>query len=101
MNRGGRDTPLYRFVALKILRWELSAVPVQIRRLDQEARATGAVDDPHVVRVFSSGTDHGQFYRVICRVAEELQTFTTPGQITAALTSLKRSRANCNAPVLE
>jgi serine/threonine protein kinase len=60
-----RDTRLNRFVALKILRSELSADPVEIRRLEQEARATAAVNDPHVVQVFSSGTDHGQFYLVM------------------------------------
>jgi serine/threonine protein kinase len=60
-----RDTRLNRFVALKILRPELSADPVEIRRLEHEARATAAVNDPHVVQVFSSGTDHGQFYLVM------------------------------------
>ena len=60
-----RDTRLDRFVALKILRKELSADPDEARRLEQEARATAAVNDPHVVQVFSSGTDHGQFYLVM------------------------------------
>jgi tRNA A-37 threonylcarbamoyl transferase component Bud32/predicted RNA-binding Zn-ribbon protein involved in translation (DUF1610 family) len=60
-----RDTRLNRFVALKILRSELSADPNEIRRLEHEARATAAVNDPHVVQVFSSGTDHGQFYLVM------------------------------------
>jgi hypothetical protein len=60
-----RDARLNRFVALKLLRPELSADPAEIRRLEQEARATAAVNDPHVVQVFSSGTDHGQFYLVM------------------------------------
>ena len=60
-----RDTRLDRFVALKILRKELSADPDEARRLEHEARATAAVNDPHVVQVFSSGTDHGQFYLVM------------------------------------
>src|SRR3954454_10866917 len=60
-----RDTRLNRFVALKLLRPELSADPAEIRRLEQEARATAAVNDPHVVQGFSSGTDHGQFYLVM------------------------------------
>jgi len=60
-----RDTRLDRFVALKILRQELSADPEEARRLEQEARATAAINDPHVVQVFSSGTDHGQFYLVM------------------------------------
>lgn len=60
-----RDTRLNRFVALKLLRPELSADPAEIERLEQEARATAAVNDPNVVQVFSSGTDHGQFYLVM------------------------------------
>jgi hypothetical protein len=60
-----RDIRLNRFVALKILRPELSADPAEIQRLEQEARATAAVNDPHIVQVFSSGTDHGQFYLVM------------------------------------
>src|ERR1700716_3687250 len=60
-----RDTRLDRFVALKILRKELSADPDEARRLEHEARATAAVNDPHVVQAFSSGTDHGQFYLVM------------------------------------
>lgn len=49
-----RDIRLNRLVALKILRPELSSDPAEIRRLEQEARATAAVNDPHVVQVFSS-----------------------------------------------
>jgi eukaryotic-like serine/threonine-protein kinase len=60
-----RDTRLNRLVALKILRPELSTDPAEILRLEQEARATAAVNDPHVVQVFSSGSDHGQFYLVM------------------------------------
>src|SRR6478672_10749635 len=60
-----RDTRLNRFVALKLLRPELSADPAEIARLEQEARATAAVNDPNVIQVFSSGTDHGQFYLVM------------------------------------
>jgi serine/threonine protein kinase len=60
-----RDMRLNRFVALKLLRPELSADPAEIQRLEHEARATAAVNDPNVVQVFSSGTDHGQFYLVM------------------------------------
>jgi predicted RNA-binding Zn-ribbon protein involved in translation (DUF1610 family) len=60
-----RDTRLDRFVALKLLRSELSASPAEAARLEQEARATAAVNHPHVVQVFSSGYDHGQFYLVM------------------------------------
>ena len=47
-----RDTRLNRFVALKLLRPELSADPAEIARLEQEARATAAMNDPHVIQVF-------------------------------------------------
>src|SRR4051795_5223184 len=60
-----RDTRLNRFVALKLLRPELSADPREIQRLEQEARATALVNDPQVIQVFSSGSDHGQFYLVM------------------------------------
>jgi len=60
-----RDTRLDRDVALKILRQELSAEPKEAARLEQEARAAAAINHPHVVQVFSSGTDHGQIYLVM------------------------------------
>jgi hypothetical protein len=108
-----RDRRLNRFVALKILRPELSADPGEILRLEHEARATAAVNDPHVVQVFSPGTDHGQFYLVMEQLGQRLQTarrkfladyrtykdwkkqaqsFTGREQITAALTALRTAQ---------
>lgn len=60
-----RDTRLDRFVALKLLRKELSASPAEAARLEQEARVTAAVNHPNVVQVYSSGTAHGQIYLVM------------------------------------
>ena len=60
-----RDTRLDRFVALKLLRKELSADPAEAARLQQEARVTAAVNHPNVVQVYSTGTDHGQIYLVM------------------------------------
>lgn len=60
-----RDTRLDRFVALKLLRKELSADPAEAARLEQEARLTAAVNHPNVVQVYSSGTAHGQIYLVM------------------------------------
>src|SRR6266446_3094031 len=58
-----RDTNLDRFMALKILR--KGAEAGQTVQLQQEARITAAVNDPHVVKVFSFGSDHDQFYLVM------------------------------------
>ena len=60
-----RDGRLDRFVALKLLRKELSANPTEAARLEQEARVTAAVNHPNVVQVYSTGTAHGQIYLVM------------------------------------
>ncbi len=58
-----RDTSLDRFVALKILRRDAEAS--YTAQLQQEARVTASINHPHVVKVFSFGSDHGQFYLVM------------------------------------
>lgn len=60
-----RDTRLERFVALKLLRKELSADPTEAARLEQEARMTASVNHPNVIQVYSSGSAHGQIYLVM------------------------------------
>jgi hypothetical protein len=60
-----RDTLLDRFVALKLLRRDLSSEVDHTSQLQQEARMAASVSDPNVIQVFSSGTDHGQFYVVM------------------------------------
>src|SRR5213083_1176676 len=60
-----RDTLLDRFVALKLLRKNLSGEKEHTLRLQQEARVAASVNHPNVIQVFSSGTDHGQFYIVM------------------------------------
>src|SRR6266446_6356082 len=60
-----RDTLLDRFVALKLLRQDLGTGIDHEAQLQQEARVAASVNHPHVVQVFSSGTDHGQFYLVM------------------------------------
>src|SRR5436853_4428037 len=60
-----RDTQLDRMVALKLLRKDLEGGVDQALQLQQEARAAAAVNHPNVIQVFSSGTDHGQFYLVM------------------------------------
>jgi len=60
-----RDTHLDRFVALKLLRRDLSGKEDHNVRLQQEARIAASVNHPNVIQVFDSGTDHGQFYVVM------------------------------------
>ena len=60
-----RDTLLDRFVALKLLRKGVSGQEDYNSRLQQEARIAASVNHPNVIQVFSSGTDHGQFYVVM------------------------------------
>ena len=55
------DTSLDRMVALKLLR-KSSGNPTQIAQLETEAAITASINHPHVVRVFSTGLDHGRFY---------------------------------------
>jgi eukaryotic-like serine/threonine-protein kinase len=60
-----RDTRLDRLVALKLLRKDLEGGVNQAVQLQQEARVAASVNHPNVVQVFSSGTDHEQFYLVM------------------------------------
>src|ERR1700737_978888 len=60
-----RDTVLDRLVALKLLRKDLGTQIDPATRFQREARAAASVNHPNVIQVFSSGTDHGQFYLVM------------------------------------
>ena len=60
-----RDTQLERFVALKLLRKDLSGEADDDAQLQQEARIAASVNHPNVVQIFSLGTDHGRFYVVM------------------------------------
>ena len=56
------DNNLNRYVALKILKKEISYNAEEQEKLAKEARLTAAINHPHVVKVFHFGRDHGQFY---------------------------------------
>ncbi len=56
------DPSLDRNVAIKLLRKDQSADRNLIQQLETEATITAAVNDPNVVRVFSTGVDRGRFY---------------------------------------
>jgi len=56
------DTNLNRMVALKVVRKEFSADAEYLEKFEREARITASVTHPHVVKVYSFGSDHGLFY---------------------------------------
>ena len=56
------DTSLDRDVALKLLRRDKSEDEQFIAQLEAEAGITASINHPHVVKVFSTGTDRGRFY---------------------------------------
>jgi hypothetical protein len=60
-----RDTLLDRLVALKLLRRDLSSEKDHASRFQHEARIAASVNHPNVIQIFSSGTDHDQFYVVM------------------------------------
>jgi eukaryotic-like serine/threonine-protein kinase len=68
-----RDTRLGRFVAIKVLPPAFSADPERLRRFQQEAEATAALNHPNIMAVFDIGTtDEGAPYIV----SELLEGFT-------------------------
>jgi Tol biopolymer transport system component len=54
-----RDTRLGREVALKTLPPEFASDPERLSRFDLEARAVGALNDPHVVTIYDVGVHEG------------------------------------------
>ena len=61
----GRDTVLERDVAIKVQALDPQAPPAELERFIREARATAALQHPHVVTIFDSGTDNGQAFLVM------------------------------------
>ena len=59
-----RDPCLSRFVAIKVLPACLSNDPDRLRRLEQEARATGLLNHPNVLVIYDLGTSDGAPYIV-------------------------------------
>jgi len=59
-----RDPRLQRDVAVKVLPAFVSRDPDRVRRFEQEARATGALNHPNIVAVFDVGSCEGVPYLV-------------------------------------
>ena len=57
-----RDLTLNRDIALKVIRREYSRDPEYWIQFEEEARSTALVNHPNVVKLFSSGSDHGVHY---------------------------------------
>ena len=56
------DTSLNRPVALKLLRKDYSADQEFVKQFETEAAITASINHPNVVRVYTSGQDHGLVY---------------------------------------
>jgi hypothetical protein len=59
-----RDTRLERDVALKVLPAAVALDPERLRRFEQEARATAALNHPNLLAVFDVGAEAGVNYLV-------------------------------------
>src|SRR6202043_623388 len=59
-----RDSRLKREVAIKVLPPALSADADRLRRFEQEALATAALNHPNILAVFDIGTQEGAPYLV-------------------------------------
>jgi serine/threonine protein kinase len=56
------DTNLNRPVALKLLQRQHSGNPEFVAQFQKEAAITASINHPHVVKVYSTGRDHGLVY---------------------------------------
>jgi hypothetical protein len=56
------DKKLGRPVAVKVMKREYSADPDFVKRFESEARITASLNNPHIVKVFSTGEHQGMLY---------------------------------------
>ncbi len=56
------DKKLNRSVAIKVMKRQYSADPEFVKRFESEARITASLNNPHIVKVYSSGESHGLLY---------------------------------------
>ncbi len=77
-----RDTRLDREVAIKLLPAEVSTDPDRLKRFEQEARATSALNHPNILTVYDIGTNSGSPYIVAELLeGEELRDRLDQGKI--------------------
>jgi serine/threonine protein kinase len=77
------DSRLGRDVALKVLPSELSADPERLRRFEQEARATAALNNSFILAVYDIGTDVSSGSPTPYIVSEMLDGETLASRLTA------------------
>src|SRR5262245_26259253 len=77
-----RDTRLERDVAIKLLPAEFAEDADRLRRFEQEARATSALNHPNILTVYDTGTHETRPYIVAeLLVGEELREEMNQGAI--------------------
>jgi serine/threonine protein kinase len=77
-----RDTRLERDVAIKLLPAEFAKDADRLRRFEQEARATSALNHPNILTVYDTGThETGPYIVAELLVGEELREEMNQGAI--------------------
>lgn len=95
-----RDSRLGREVALKILPVGYSADPDRLRRFEQEARATAALNHPNILAVFDVGQQEGSPYIVSELLeGESLRASYTPGRCRCGRLSNTRCRSSARLDI--
>src|SRR5580693_3339277 len=82
-----RDSRLRRDVAIKVLPQALSLDADRMRRFEQEALATAALNHPNILAVFDTGTHNGSPYVV----SELLEGETLRQRLRAGRLSIRES----------
>lgn len=59
------DLVYHRHVTLKMLRFDLQDDPRAIKRFHKEANSLTKLDNPHIVKIYDFGSDHGVPYLVM------------------------------------
>jgi len=88
-----RDPRLARDVAIKVVRGEIATDRARVRRLEQEAKATGALNHPNILAVYDVGTHDGTPYVV----SELLEGHTLRTRLEDGRT--RRSATPCSSTI--